>query len=141
MAGFAYLAVPQHLFPAMAVRLAELLHDDQDGGAGVAVAVPEGPPPPELDEALVKRIFEDSYDTHQKLLRTLAEHPDEWINYEQLSGLMGYDNARSLPGTLGAFGRRANHRYGGVWPFEAKEFNGVWHARMSSEVAAIIATL
>ena len=51
---------------------------------------------------------------------------------------MGFDNPRQLPGTLGAYGRRAIHRYGGRWPFDAEIRDFVWHACMAQWVADII---
>ena len=47
---------------------------------------------------------------------------------------------KSLAGSLGAFGRRADHRYGGLKPFESRWDDGDYLAklRMSQEVAAWI---
>lgn len=93
---------------------------------------------PELDEALVRRIYAESLDTHQRLLKILASHGGEWITYAALSEEMGYHNPRQLPGTLGAFGRRAIHRYGGVWPFKPNWTGDHWEARMEPWVADVI---
>lgn len=54
---------------------------------------------------------------------------------------MGFDSACQLPGMLGVFGRRAIHRYGGVWPFEARLAGDHWEARMEPWVADIIRDL
>jgi hypothetical protein len=131
---FVYLPVPRDLYPDVISFLSERL------GGDVIAPVPE-PDKPELDEALVRRIYDESEETHRQLLKILAGRAGEWVPYTEISDAMGYETNRSLPGTLGAFGRRVAHRYDGVWPFEAKMNNGRWEARMDPSVAAIIAKM
>ena len=83
----------------------------------------------------------DSEGKARPLLRFLAENPERLIPYTEVSEELGYDTPRSLPGLLGAFGRRADHRYQGVWPFERKWANGQWNLWMPREAADIIGSL
>jgi hypothetical protein len=86
----------------------------------------------------VKQAYTDSYAKAKALLDFLADHPDRWVPFPEVNAALGFDNNRSLPGALGAFGRRAEHRCGGVKPFEARQSDGVWRLRMSPEAAAVI---
>ena len=125
-----YIAVPRALYPEVIRRVSE--HLNQDGTAiPKPAATSNGQPAPqtmgevpELTEELVERIFIESKDTHRRLLKLLAEHPDKWMSYEEVSRLMGFRNPRQLPGTLGAYSRRSQHRYGGVWPFNWRQAAG-----------------
>jgi hypothetical protein len=83
----------------------------------------------------------DSEGKARPLLRFLAENPERLIPYTEVSKKLGFGTPRSLPGLLGAFGRRADHRYQGVWPFERKWANGQWNLWMSREAADIIGSL
>lgn len=99
---------------------------------------------PTLTDALVKRMYSESEPSHRKLFKYLAARPGEWIFADKLAaGLELSGGRKSLAGTLGALGRRCNHRYKGLRPFES-----TWdHAkhqtkhRMSVDVADIINTL
>ena len=92
-----------------------------------------------------KRSYEESaMDSEGKarpLLKFLASNPERLIPFPEVSQALGFSNARSLPGLLGAFGRRAEHRYRGVWPFERKLADGEWHLWMSQEAAEVIRPL
>lgn len=94
-----------------------------------------------LTQALVGRMYRESEDAHKRLLRFLAGHPDEWLDSQAVADGLGLAyGRRSLAGSLGAFGRRADHRYGGLKPFESR-WDGETHQarlRMSQEVAAWI---
>ena len=72
------------------------------------------------------------------MLEYLADNPERSIPFPEVSAHLGFDNPRSLPGLLGALGRRANHRYGGNWPFKAIEQDGTWHLWISQKAADII---
>ena len=138
-----YVPVPTLLYADVIGLIAERL-GAQEGLTAVAPAeMPETPEPikPDLDEALVRRIYGESLDTHRRLLEVLASHAGEWVSYADISKEMGFDNPRSLPGTMGALSRRVNHRYGGRWAFEAEPLSGDWHARMEPWVAEIIVEL
>ena len=131
-----YLAVPRHQYREVISFIAEL-PDVQDSVAVEPTDATE-PTRPDLDEALVRRIYDESLDTHRQLLKVLAAHAGEWVTYPNISKEMGFETPRSLPGTLGAFGRRAQHRYGGRWPFDARDQGQGWEARMEPWVAEVI---
>lgn len=91
-----------------------------------------------LTEALVTRMYRESEGAHRRLLEFLASHPDEWLDSQAIADGLGLQFGRkSLAGSLGAFGRRADHRYGGLKPFESRWDDGEYLAklRMSQEVA------
>ena len=106
-------------------------------------------PPPDVDEAgpsnpaaaLAKRAYNDSDGRMGPLLEFLADNPDRLVPFTEASSALGFPSARSMPGLLGAFGRRANHRYGGKWPFEKIWHEGAWHMRMDGDVAELIREL
>ena len=75
------------------------------------------------------------------LLEFLAANPDRWIPFTEASAALGFDSQRSMPGLLGSFGLRSNHRYGGRWPFETDQHDDLWHMRMDARVAEAIQAL
>ena len=99
----------------------------------------------EPDEAaltnFVKRAYTESEGKAKPLLELLAAHPEQLVPFTKVSEALGFETARSLPGLLGAFGRRANHRYEGNWPFEAVSEHNQWHLRMSQANADTINAL
>ena len=107
---------------------------------------PEGAPSNDgtsaaLTQPLVERMYRDSEGAHRRLLEYLAEHPGEWLDSQSVADGLGLQFGRkSLAGSLGAFGRRADHRYGGLKPFESHWDPGQYlvELRMSQEVAAWI---
>ncbi len=106
--------------------------DPAPSGGGVSAA---------LTQPLVKRMYRDSEDAHRRLLEYLAARPDEWLDSQSLADGLGLPFGRkSLAGSLGAFGRRADHRYGGLKPFESHwdPEQYLVQLRMSQEVAAWI---
>jgi hypothetical protein len=94
-----------------------------------------------LTQALVWRIYRESEDPHKRLLEFLADHPDQWLSSQAVADGLGLEHGRrSLAGSLGAFGRRAEHRYSGQKPFESLWDGETYQSRlrMSQEVAAWI---
>ena len=84
-------------------------------------------------------MFRESEGAHQRLLEFLADHPGEWLGSQAIADGLGLKHGRkSLAGSLGAFGRRADHRYGGLKPFESHWDGESYQAklRMSPKVAA-----
>ena len=75
------------------------------------------------------------------LLEFLADNPERLIPFTEVSAALEFPSARSMPGLLGAFGRRANHRYGGKWPFEKRWHEDASHMRMDADVAEEIRRL
>jgi len=63
--------------------------------------------------------------------------------YDAVTAAMGWATSRSLPGALGAYGRRANHRYAGEWPFRRDWDARAWshYLAMDADVAAFLRTL
>lgn len=98
----------------------------------------------ELTPDLIRRIYSESHETHRRLFDFLAAHPGEWFYSDALAKELELPNgASSLAGTLGALGKRANHRYDGHKPIVSKWDYEAGQARhmMPPEVAKIIADL
>ena len=98
-------------------------------------------PPASLTQVLVERMYRESWDPHKRLMDHLADHAGEWLGTREIAEALGLvHGARSLAGSLGAFGRRAEHRYGGLKPWESAWRPGEGQAehRMSQEVATWI---
>ncbi len=135
---YVYVPVRKRWVPKVFELVTELEQSDQ-----VVIEEPE-PPPVEadgngaLDPALVRRMYEESQEPHRRLMEYLAERPGEVIYTRALAEALGLPNgARSLAGMLGAFGRRAEHRYGGSKPWESEWDPAAYEAkhRMAPEVA------
>jgi hypothetical protein len=92
-------------------------------GEAVELADPKqaaAAPRRELDQDLAFEMYRDSGESHRELIRYLAENPGQWFSTSVLAERLGLQHgAKGLAGLLGAFGRRANHRYGGVAPWES----------------------
>ena len=101
-----------------------------NGSSALEAAEPEPQPEPSGDERrnLIERAFTESQDdgSMRPLLLFLASQPERKVPYTKISEHLGYDTARSLPGLLGAFGRRSQHRYNGFKPFSAIWENDSW---------------
>lgn len=93
---------------------------------------------PDAIAALARRAYRESTGNMKPLLAFLADNPDREIPFTEASAALGFTSAFSMPGLLGAFGRRANHRYGGKWPFRTFRRDGVWHVLMTPDAAAAI---
>jgi hypothetical protein len=136
--AIAYVPVRERWLPEVFTRIAEL---ERTGGEAEAVEVGGGTPvepTSELDPALIRRMYEESHDPHKRLMEYLAEHPDEGIYTSALASDLGLEHgARSLAGMLGAFGRRAQHRYGRRTPWESRWDGAAGEVKhkMTSEVA------
>lgn len=67
----------------------------------------------------LKRIYLESEPRFRKLMLLIANRPDPEVPMlmTEVTEKMGWDSPRSLPGALGAFGRRTKHRYEDAWPF------------------------
>jgi hypothetical protein len=88
-----------------------------------------------------RRMFTDSHIRHRELLNFLAAHPDEWISTSEVADALQLESGpRGAGGMFGAFGRRANNRYGGRTPWK-KAWNastGENFYMMDSDIARII---
>ncbi len=140
IAEFVSVPVPAQYVTAVYELIARL-----DAGAR-----PDPVPQPEdrgrsgaLTQPLVERIYRESEDAHRRLLEYLAERPGEWLDSQTVADGLGLKHGRkSLAGSLGALGRRADHRYGGLKPFEShwEPERYLVELRMSPEVAAWVKT-
>lgn len=133
-AEFVSYPVPGRFLPRVSQFVAKLYADESDQEI-------DGEDALELDEALIERIYNDSEDPHRRLFEYLADRPDEWIYSDALAAGLGLKHgSKSLAGTLGALGRRANHRYDGRKPFASEWDPTAWQARhmMTADVAKVI---
>jgi len=111
------------------------------GSANGAVAsITEGADDKDAEQkrAYWERAYKESDGDATPLIKFLVDNPERLIPYPEVSKHLGFASPRSLPGLLGAFGRRAAHRYKGTWPFERKLVSGKYHLYMSKEAADVI---
>lgn len=114
---------------------------------GSAEATEAMPPEPEAspetewklaDVDQLERIYKESEPKFRKLMLLVAERPDPTapLPYEEATAAMGWTSPRSLPGALGAYGRRTKHRYDGAWPMlREKDASDYWSLTMPTELA------
>jgi hypothetical protein len=124
---FVYIPVPAEFAPEIYRRLAELSGpslDEPGRRRAASGSSQDRPSPQELSEKLIERMYLESEPRHRELLEFLAHHADTWFTTKELADALGMASARALAGTLGAFGRRAKHRYGSALPWES-----VWDSR------------
>ncbi len=96
------------------------------------------------DEALVKRMYTESEPRHRQLMKLLADQPDKWLYTSQVAEALKLPHgSKSAAGMLGAFGRRASHRYDGAKPWVTEWDPAAYEARhkMSVDIARIIRSL
>lgn len=99
----------------------------------------------EQRDELLTRIYDESEPTFRRLLMLAAEREDPTlpVSFKDVTADMGWPSARSLPGALGAFGRRTKHRYGGYFPLRRDwdEAAWSWFMSMDADVAAFLREL
>ncbi len=137
-ADIAYVPVPTQWLSQIYARLGELAAEGSM--EGMASAEPSS----FLSDALLKRMYEESYEPHRRLMRLMAEHADEWRYSNEIAADLELEHGtRGLAGMFGAFGRRAKHRYGGLTPWLSEWDSAREEVRycMPSEVAASIRDL
>lgn len=93
--------------------------DSGEGNAPVAVPTPppngNGATLEEWTPLRLRKMLQQSPPAMKDVLRTMAEHPDEWLTTQQLAAaIQNNPNAdwMTVAGTMGAFGRRVKNRYG-----------------------------
>jgi hypothetical protein len=134
-------------FPVPADRVADVAVFLYGGHEAMpeAKAEPKVPMSAEQRNELLTRVYVESEPKFRRLLLLLADRPrpEEPMSYKDVTKNMGWTKSRSLPGALGAYGRRANHRYGGFWPFRRPWDGGAWShfLVMDPEVAAFLREL
>jgi hypothetical protein len=124
---FIYVPVPARWVGEIFARLHELDLEDQSPKLTFV-----------LDADLVTRMYEESHEQHRRLIDFLADNPDRWFYTSELAEALGLEKgARAVGGMLGAFGRRAKNRYGGLTPWETEWDAGRGEAkhRMTEDVA------
>lgn len=91
------------------------------------------------------RLYVESEPTFRRLLMLIAdrEDPTHPMAFGDITRAMGWQTTRSLPGALGAFGRRTKHRYGGYWPLTRTWDHAEWSNMMAmdKDVAAYLVQL
>lgn len=100
--------------------------------------------PGEPDEALIQRMYTESQPKHKELMKLFAQSPDQWLYTSEIAQAMRLPHgSTSVAGMLGAFGRRAKHRYSGAKPWKSEWDPAKSEARhkMSANVAHIIKLL
>jgi hypothetical protein len=134
-----HLHIHEGATPAAARAAAEGLrsretHIPEPSGGGEELVLPAA----DRTAEYIKRAYTESEGKAKPLLEFLADNPERPIPYPEVSKHLGFPTARSLPGLLGSFSRRADHRYEGLQPFEKRWLHDGWHLLMSSENAAIV---
>ena len=139
MPDFVYIPVPSEWATAIYKQLAALSE-----GSSETVGAPSDSEVVQLDDALIERMYGESYAAHRQLLDYLADHSGEWLYTSGLAEALDIEHgARGVAGMLGAFGKRANHRYGGLKPWET-EWDGRREEakhRMDPSVASVIKSI
>lgn len=110
----------------------------QAGGPRIKGSIDTPEVDPDKLATYTARAYTDSTGQAKPLLEFMADNPERLIPYTEISAHLGFPTARSLPGLLGSFGRRAKHRYEGKKPFDEVWENNQWHLRMSKANADII---
>ena len=110
-------------------------------GADIPDVQSEVVEPAELNEELVRRMYDESEQPHRDLMKLLAQRPGQWMHTSEIAEAMELEHgSRSAAGMFGAFGRRAGHRYEGAkpWYSEWDSDAGEMRHMMSEEVAEVI---
>ena len=124
---------------AAAVRAAQTpIADGSRGSSHAVTATAAGSTSSDEFTEYVRRAYVDSSGQAKPLLEFLADNPERMVSMPEVSSHLGFPTPRSLPGLLGAFGRRAKHRYNGVKPFDAHQDGDTWFLHMSQEAADVI---
>lgn len=114
VSDFVYIPVPANFASSVHRLLADLAERDTEAGPTAEAVL-------YLDAGLVERMYLDSHEGHKLLMQYLAAHPDEWVYTSEIAVALSHEKgSRGVAGMLGAFGKRANHRYGGLKPWETK---------------------
>lgn len=137
---FLYFPVPRRWAPDMYSWIAQREQVESRTPTAPTATQPEAEAPVDLP-VLIERMYRDSQPAHQKLMTFLAAHPDEWFYTSELADALELPHGnKSLAGMLGAFGRRAAHRYGGRTPWISEWDASRYESRhtMTQEVADVI---
>lgn len=134
-----HLHVHEGASPDAVRAAAEALGDGLEPGVSTTAHDPASKPGADDRHAeYVRRAYTESEWNAKPLLEFLANNPDRLIPYTEVTEALGFPSSRSLPGLLGSFTRRADHRYEGIQPFDRRDTLDGWCLYMSKENAAII---
>jgi hypothetical protein len=112
-----YVPVPKQYLANVYQKLAELTSKAAAAGGADAHKGSSAL----LDDQMLRRIYDESLEPHRRLMGLMAEHPDEWRYSSEIAADLELEHgARGLAGMLGAFGRRAKHRYSELKPWESR---------------------
>jgi hypothetical protein len=76
---------------------------------------------PAVSDKLLRRMYDESEPPHRRLIEFFAENPDRWMYTSEIASDLDLPHGNmSLAGMLGAFGRRAKHRYEGKTPWRSE---------------------
>lgn len=119
-------------------QMAELQAQEEDSGSL--------PISTEQRNELLTRIYVESEPPFRAVLMLLAERDaaGEPMYYADiLDAHPDWGASRSVAGAMGAFSRRAEHRYGGYWPFDRGWDEEQWshYLTMDDDVAAFLVDL
>ena len=120
-----------------------------DTAAGVAPPPRGGSDEDEWNEALLRRMVNESSPALLQILSAIADRPVQWQSTHDLALAIGLPGVtwNTISGTLGAFNRRIKGRYKlQAWPFEVRVDVGekgarLTQCRMTKERAAVIMRL
>lgn len=139
------------LFPVPEARVSEVATYLYGAAASAELEAQEALPAAtpisgEQRNELLTRIYAESEPPFRALLVLLAERnaPGEPFYYAAvLSAHPQWSASRSVAGAMGAFSRRAEHRYGGYWPFHREWDDEEWshYLWMDDDVAAFLLEL
>ena len=139
------------MFPVQEDRVPDVARFLYGADEATSEAMPEAsdepkvPPSEEQRNELLTRIYVESEPRFRRLLMLVADREDPTcpMAFGEISHTMGWPTARSLPGALGAFGRRTKHRYGGYWPLHRYWDHAEWSnfMTMDKDIAAFLVRL
>ena len=130
------------LFPVPEHRVAEIASYLYPEASGAELQAQEEtsistPISVEQRNELLARIYVESEPPFRALLMLLANRGEvsEPMYYgDILDAHPEWSSSRSVAGAMGAFSRRAEHRYGGYWPFDRAWDEDEWSHYLTMEV-------
>lgn len=134
LSDFVYIPVPVSSASAVYKLLAGLAESNESSTA--LTGVEQTLEVVRRDALLVERMYLESHEGHRRLMECLAASPGEWFYTSDIGNALGHANgSKGVAGMLGAFGKRANHRYGGHKPWETEWDGGREEARHRIDAA------
>jgi hypothetical protein len=133
---------PKYLVPAV---MALISHEMGLTTANKAYdTAPKPPKPTQIDETLIKQVWNESGPVIRKVLKFLAANQGQVVTAAELAKeVFGASKGHRLSGAMGAFGRRSKNRYNKLKPFTAKwnALNSRWEYMMTADIAKMVGAL